>query len=355
MLASERSPALAEALGPGSPIVVFDRVSLAFDDKVILRDVSFTLITGHTKIFLGASGAGKSTILKLILGLLKPDSGVIWVNGEQIDRMREERADEGPHRPRHGVPGRRPLRLADRGRERRLQALRGERHAARRSAATRRGSARVRRPQRAHRQDAVGAFRRPAPPGGDRAGDVVQAADPALRRADDRPRPDYREHHRRRDHQAARSRERQLDRRDPPAARRVPHCDLFRRPRRRPHPHRRGRREEGRRSRVHHAARWTASRSKGMPRSSGPRTTRTCRLSCPRGLHATHALARLVGTENRDRLDRRADPRERPDLPSERRGRLLLAAVLDQDRVPEHPGPQGRRPGAGRRASRSAR
>jgi phospholipid/cholesterol/gamma-HCH transport system ATP-binding protein len=89
MLASQRSPALAEALGPGSPIVVFDRVSLAFDDKVILRDVSFTLITGHTKIFLGASGAGKSTILKLILGLLQPDDGIIWVNGEQIDRMRE--------------------------------------------------------------------------------------------------------------------------------------------------------------------------------------------------------------------------------------------------------------------------
>ena len=59
MLASERSPELEEALGPGSPIVVFDKVSLAFDDKVILREVSFTLLTGHTKIFLGASGAGK--------------------------------------------------------------------------------------------------------------------------------------------------------------------------------------------------------------------------------------------------------------------------------------------------------
>ena len=58
--------------GPNAPIVVFDRVSLAFDDKVILRDVSFTLLTGHTKIFLGASGAGKSTILKLILGLAAP-------------------------------------------------------------------------------------------------------------------------------------------------------------------------------------------------------------------------------------------------------------------------------------------
>jgi phospholipid/cholesterol/gamma-HCH transport system ATP-binding protein len=89
MLASERSPELAEALGPGSPIVVFDKVSLAFDDKVILRDVSFTLITGHTKIFLGASGAGKSTILKLILGLLRPDAGIIWVNGERIDTMSE--------------------------------------------------------------------------------------------------------------------------------------------------------------------------------------------------------------------------------------------------------------------------
>jgi phospholipid/cholesterol/gamma-HCH transport system ATP-binding protein len=89
MLASERSAALAEALGPGSPIVVFDKVSLAFDDKVILRDVSFTLQTGHTKIFLGASGAGKSTILKLILGLLKADGGVVWVNGERVDQMGE--------------------------------------------------------------------------------------------------------------------------------------------------------------------------------------------------------------------------------------------------------------------------
>ncbi len=89
MLQTKRSKELDEALGPGSPNVVFDKVSLAFDDKVILRDVSFTLITGHTKIFLGASGAGKSTILKLILGLLTPDAGVIWVNGERVDKMTE--------------------------------------------------------------------------------------------------------------------------------------------------------------------------------------------------------------------------------------------------------------------------
>jgi phospholipid/cholesterol/gamma-HCH transport system ATP-binding protein len=89
MISTKRSPELDEALGPGSPIIVFDKVSLAFDEKVILHDVSFTLITGHTKIFLGASGAGKSTILKLILGLLKPDGGVIWVNGERVDTMNE--------------------------------------------------------------------------------------------------------------------------------------------------------------------------------------------------------------------------------------------------------------------------
>ena len=84
----------------GAPIVVFEGVHLAFDEKVILRDVSFTLLKGHTKIFLGASGAGKSTILKLILGLLKPYAGVVWVNGERVDQMSERemmsvRADLG--------------------------------------------------------------------------------------------------------------------------------------------------------------------------------------------------------------------------------------------------------------------
>ena len=85
-----RSALLEEALGPGGPIVVFDKVSLAFDEKVILREISFTLKTGHTKIFLGASGAGKSTILRLILGLLKPDAGAIFVNGDRVDDMTED-------------------------------------------------------------------------------------------------------------------------------------------------------------------------------------------------------------------------------------------------------------------------
>jgi len=84
-----RPALLDEALGFGGPIIVFDKVDLAFDEKVILRQVSFTLQTGHTKIFLGGSGAGKSTILRLALGLLKPDAGRIFVNGEEIEQMSE--------------------------------------------------------------------------------------------------------------------------------------------------------------------------------------------------------------------------------------------------------------------------
>lgn len=67
----------------------FESVSLAFDEKVILHDVSFAVLPGRMKIFLGASGAGKSTILRLILGLLKPDAGRIFVAGERVDAMRE--------------------------------------------------------------------------------------------------------------------------------------------------------------------------------------------------------------------------------------------------------------------------
>ena len=90
-----------EVLGkPGAPAVVFDHVRLAFDEKIVLDDLSFTLIKGHTKIILGASGSGKSTVLKIIVGLLRSDAGVVWVNGERVDQMTERqlmsvRADLG--------------------------------------------------------------------------------------------------------------------------------------------------------------------------------------------------------------------------------------------------------------------
>ena len=69
--------------------VVFDKVSFAFDDHVVLRDVSFSVAKGSMSILLGASGAGKSILLKLILGLLRPDAGRILINGQRIDDLPE--------------------------------------------------------------------------------------------------------------------------------------------------------------------------------------------------------------------------------------------------------------------------
>lgn len=66
------------------PAIEFRDVELAFDDQVILDKVSFRVRRGETKLVLGGSGTGKSTIINLILGLLKPDAGQIFVEGEDI-------------------------------------------------------------------------------------------------------------------------------------------------------------------------------------------------------------------------------------------------------------------------------
>jgi phospholipid/cholesterol/gamma-HCH transport system ATP-binding protein len=100
-MATQTSPTAAEILNEtGAPVIVFDHVRLAFDDNVVLQDISFTLLKGHTKIILGASGSGKSTILKIIVGLLRADAGAIVVNGERVDELTEQemmavRADLG--------------------------------------------------------------------------------------------------------------------------------------------------------------------------------------------------------------------------------------------------------------------
>ena len=83
------------------PVIAFEGVSLAFDDNVVLDRISFTLLPGRMKICLGASGAGKSTILRLILGLLRPDAGAIWVHGRRVDQLSE--ADLMPVRAELGM------------------------------------------------------------------------------------------------------------------------------------------------------------------------------------------------------------------------------------------------------------
>jgi len=72
------------------PAIEFQDVHLAFDDKKVLDGVSFTVRRGETKAILGRSGGGKSTTIRLILGLLKPDAGRILIDGEDITDYTEE-------------------------------------------------------------------------------------------------------------------------------------------------------------------------------------------------------------------------------------------------------------------------
>ena len=70
--------------------IQFEDVAIAFGDNVVLDGVSFRLAHGETKMLLGVAGAGKSTILKLVLGLMKPDRGRIYVLGQDVTQMREQ-------------------------------------------------------------------------------------------------------------------------------------------------------------------------------------------------------------------------------------------------------------------------
>src|SRR5215468_12386785 len=92
-------PAVVEQPTPSrqgrSPFAIeFENVSLAFESWQILDGISFQLNHGETKAIFGVAGSGKSTILKLALGLLRPDSGRIVVLGEEVTAMTEDRLFE---------------------------------------------------------------------------------------------------------------------------------------------------------------------------------------------------------------------------------------------------------------------
>lgn len=80
------------------PAIEFRDVHLSFDDKKILNGISFTVRRGETKIILGRSGGGKSTTIRLLLGLIKPDSGQILVDGEDITNYSEPEMMEVRHK-----------------------------------------------------------------------------------------------------------------------------------------------------------------------------------------------------------------------------------------------------------------
>jgi phospholipid/cholesterol/gamma-HCH transport system ATP-binding protein len=79
-----------EQTAPQPPAIEFRHVSLSFDDKQALRDVSFALERGEVLALTGASGSGKSVILHLAIGLIRPDAGQIFINGREIEGLSED-------------------------------------------------------------------------------------------------------------------------------------------------------------------------------------------------------------------------------------------------------------------------
>ena len=174
-----------------TPAVAFEHVALAFDDVVVLRDVSFTIAEGHMAILMGPSGCGKSLVLKLMLGLIRPDSGVIRINGERIDDLPESRMmavrdtigmlfQEGALFDSLTVEQNVGFKLTEEGR------LPAQGHSSARG-----GDAGRDRPDRVHRSQPRRALGRSAPArgGGPRHGGAP--AHPPARRPDVGPRPDH--------------------------------------------------------------------------------------------------------------------------------------------------------------------
>src|ERR1700712_1587526 len=71
------------------PVVVFEDVSITFDIKPVLQNISFTVFHGETRIILGPAGGGKSVLMKLANGLMEPDSGEICIFGKDLRGLSE--------------------------------------------------------------------------------------------------------------------------------------------------------------------------------------------------------------------------------------------------------------------------
>jgi phospholipid/cholesterol/gamma-HCH transport system ATP-binding protein len=88
-LDAPQSQSVTHAADKDQPIVSFQNVSISFDGKPVLQDISFKVYQAETRIILGPAGCGKSVLMKLVNGLLKPDNGTITVFGEDVTAMRE--------------------------------------------------------------------------------------------------------------------------------------------------------------------------------------------------------------------------------------------------------------------------
>ena len=82
-------PQTQQIPGAAEPVVVFKDVSITFDVKPVLQNISFTVLRGETRIILGPAGGGKSVLMKLANGLIRPDAGTIRIFGDDITQMPE--------------------------------------------------------------------------------------------------------------------------------------------------------------------------------------------------------------------------------------------------------------------------
>lgn len=98
---SDTLPQAAAAAADADPVVAFRNVSIAFAGPPVLEDISVSIGPAETRILLGPAGVGKSVLLKLANGLLRPDEGSVQLFGEDISRMKEE--DLFPLRTRTGM------------------------------------------------------------------------------------------------------------------------------------------------------------------------------------------------------------------------------------------------------------
>src|SRR6202046_628785 len=90
-MSTSTQPAPSAAVDDAAqPVVIFDHVSIGFEGKQGIENISLTVSPGDTRILLGPAGSGKSVLLKLANGLMRPDSGTITVFGEEVSNMPEE-------------------------------------------------------------------------------------------------------------------------------------------------------------------------------------------------------------------------------------------------------------------------
>jgi phospholipid/cholesterol/gamma-HCH transport system ATP-binding protein len=90
LASGDLSAAPAQASGPAETVIAFRNVSIAFNDRPVLEDVSFSVRRGQTLCIMGRSGVGKSVSLRLLMGFLRPDSGSIQIDGQEITSLGEE-------------------------------------------------------------------------------------------------------------------------------------------------------------------------------------------------------------------------------------------------------------------------